>query len=58
LIIEDRELFLSNAIVIAGGFIFMSLTGLRAVSDDIEYTVGVQSMIRVNFLFIHKGKRE
>jgi hypothetical protein len=27
-IIEDRELFLSNATVIAGGFIFMSLTGL------------------------------
>ena len=28
MIIEDRELFLSNATVIAGGFIFMSLTGL------------------------------
>jgi len=27
-IIEDRDLFLSNATVIAGGFIFMSLTGL------------------------------
>jgi len=27
-IIEDRELFLSNATVIAGGLIFMSLTGL------------------------------
>ena len=28
MIIEDRELFLSNATVIAGGLIFMSLTGL------------------------------
>jgi hypothetical protein len=28
LIISDREIFLSNATVIAGGFIFMTLTGL------------------------------
>lgn len=59
MIISDREVFLSNATVIAGGFIFMTLTGLLNTNGSASVfaerlaliVIGTFSASSVLFLF-------
>lgn len=59
MIISDREVFLSNATVIAGGFIFMTLTGLLSTNGSASVfaerlaliVIGTFSASSVLFLF-------